>query len=344
MNLFPNTQNMAKADGLLQLIAHDPDKLNTEGKRFEAMFKFARERHLVYLRKASGLPRPWTEDWTLQSYRYCNIYREIDSVSLWVRNNIIRPYEGCDDLPFLLVAARIFNKPKTLQALLDAGVIGGTRFNPDRAVAVLHKVKSVEGAVFNSAYIINGIPKKGAPEREGKAGTVCHDVLAPMWKDRCRNAEPLRASMQSALDTLKQYHGMGRFMSYQVAVDLSYSKYWLANAHDLNEVTSPGPGTTLGAKFLAGCFKDKSVRLSQEVINDYLKETRRLSHLEKYWPVDSMRGSSCEKGFVPLTIPNCSNTFCETSKAMDLYLGHRKRLKNSYQGGLSQDHRQVDLF
>ncbi len=331
-------------NGLLQLIDPDESKLNTEGKRFEAMFKFARERHLVYLRRAAGQQRPWSEDWTLQSYRYCNIYRELDSVSVWIQDNMIRKFEDTTVLPFMMVAARIFNRPETLGALLDEGVLNATRFNPDRAMKVLNKVKAQTGTIFNNAYIINGIPKKGAPARDGKAGTVVYDVLEPFWKDRHQNEQVFKSTVQASLDLLRGYHGMGKFMAYQVCVDLSYSKHWLMNAPDLNEVTSPGPGTTQGAKFLAGCFKDREVTLSQEVINDYLKETRRLSFLDKYWPVESLRGKTFADGFVPLTIPNCSNTFCETSKAMALWLGHRDRLKNKYPGTPQSDLRQVPLF
>ena len=343
-DLFPKTQKLFNVDGLMQLVSRDPNKLNTEGKRFDAMFKFARERHLVYLRRAAGLPKPWSQDWTLQSYRYCNIYRELDSVSLWIQEHLIKPFEQTDQLPFLMVAARIFNKPETLGPLLDAGVLGGQRFNPDRAMEVLRKVKADQGAVFNSAYIINGIPKKGSPEREGKIGTVVYDVLEPFWKDRKKTAAEFKTTMSSALDALQGYHGMGRFMAYQVCVDLSYSQHWLMNAPDLNELTSPGPGTTQGAKFLAGCFKDRETNLSQDEINWYLMETRRLSFIDSYWPVDSIRGKTYADGFVPLTIPNCSNTFCETSKAMALWLGHRDRLKNRYPGTLERDLRQQPLF
>jgi hypothetical protein len=98
MNLFPKTQKLLNNNGLMQLVTNDLSSLNTEGKRFDAMFKFARERHLVYLRRAAGLPKPWTEDWTLQLYRYCNIYRELDTVSLWIQENIIRPFEKTNAL------------------------------------------------------------------------------------------------------------------------------------------------------------------------------------------------------------------------------------------------------
>jgi hypothetical protein len=237
----------------------------------------------------------------------------------------------------------LFNKPETLGALLESGVLNDTRFNPERAMEVLHKVKETEGTIFNSAYIINGIPKKGAPEREGKAGTVVFDTLFPLWEQRKALAPKFKDSVQSSLDTLTGFHGMGRFMSYQVCVDLSYSKHWLANAEDLNEVTSPGPGTTKGAKFLAGNLGERG-SMDQDAINYYIKEARRLSHLDKYWPVDSLRGTSYADGFIPLTVPNCSNMFCETSKAVALYFGVRDRLKNKYAGTPEKNLRQTSLF
>jgi hypothetical protein len=334
------TQKIHQINGLRQLI--DPSKLDTEGQRYEAMFKFLRERHLVYLRRAQGQPAPWTEDWILQSYRFCNIYRELDTVTLWIARNLLAPNNDHPDLWWFATVARFFNKPSTLQFMLENDLIDPDNFKPAKFMAKIENLRTSSGPVFNPAYIINGVPKKGSPNRGSKVGSLAYDVFEPILAGRQAIRDAIPKGFQATLDALGTFHGMGPFMANQIAVDLSYSSKALKNAHDLNTVISPGPGTAKGIKFILGTLGKEGTapRADQYTV---MQELRRLSHLEKYWPVDSLGGSSCFKGFVPLTIPNVSNSCCETSKYMGLVMGLRGRLKNGYEGGPGKTP-QITLF
>lgn len=326
-----------KHNGFLTVV--NPKKLNTPEQRMKAAFDFCKERHMVFLRKASGLPKPWTDDYVLQQYRFCNIYRELDSVSLWIRDNMIRPFSNYEHLWFMLATARFFNKPDTLKLLLDSGVLGGTRFNPERALAEVKKAQAQNGAVFNSAYIINGIPAKNsnAPE-QSKIATVIYDVLEPMWKDRKELSKVFRTDFASSLKALMQYHGNGAFMANQIVVDLTYCDSFLKNAPDIDTNCSPGPGTRKGAAFLANNMTEK---LGTKEVEEQMYAFFEAAKSKEYWPNDS---KDPEKGFSRISMPNTSNAFCESSKMMAIILGHRNRLKNSYVGYVEKDSRQKPLF
>ena len=326
-------------NGLITVV--NPKALNTPEQRMKAAFDFAQERHLVFLRKASGLPKPWTDDYILQQYRFCNIYREIDKVSLWIRDNMIRPFEalGYEHLWFMLVTSRLFNKAETLGPLIESGVLGGRTFNPERALAELKTIREANGTIFNSAYIINGIPAKNsvAPEAS-KIATVVYDVLLPMWEDRAKLSKVFRTDFGSSLSALREYHGMGSFMANQAVVDMTYCSSLLKGASDIDLHVSPGPGTQKGAAFLANTMTSplnpKAVEAQMHAFFEAAKDPY-------YWPIDS---DDPETGFSRLSMPNVSNIFCELSKEAGVLLGQRKRLKNSYGGSDSNSPLQPNLF
>lgn len=317
-----------------------PKKLSTEGQRIECMFAFMRERHFVYLRRRQGLPAPWTTDPVLQQYRFCNIYRELDKVTQWICKNLLGPNKNHPDLWWYAVLARFFNKPESLEYALKSGVVNVDNFSPQKFQKTMEKYRSEIGPVFNSAYIINGISKPGS-SGQSKIAMIAFDVLRDMLEEKEALREAIKAkSYKGFLEVLSGFHGMGPFMANQVGVDLTYFPSALKGAKDIDSVISPGPGTCKGIRFLMGQqgFAEKSP-ISKDDQFHYMELVRKLSYNDKYWPIKSHSGTMYT-GFVPLSMPNVSNSFCETSKRSAIELGLRDRLKNGYSGlGV-----QTDLF
>ena len=50
-------------------------------------FDYIDERHFIYLKRQDGKTFPWTQDKILQTYSFCNVYRELDKVTIWIRKN-----------------------------------------------------------------------------------------------------------------------------------------------------------------------------------------------------------------------------------------------------------------
>ena len=53
-------------------------------------FETAQERYLVRQRKLAGETQ-LTDDFAFQNYRFCNVHREHDRVTIWVKENIREP-------------------------------------------------------------------------------------------------------------------------------------------------------------------------------------------------------------------------------------------------------------
>src|SRR5580698_5102032 len=86
---------------------------------YELYWQFASERQAVFERRAAGLPRPWTDDEILKTFKFCNVFRAADRVSQYLIGSVI--YDGnatddCDVL-FRIVAFRIFSNIDTWEGL-----------------------------------------------------------------------------------------------------------------------------------------------------------------------------------------------------------------------------------
>jgi hypothetical protein len=77
-----------------------------------------RARHQIWINRQQGKPKPWTDDPILQSYRFCNVYRELDTVTIWIDENIRQRSANHKNLWFMLAIARRINWPDTLEELL----------------------------------------------------------------------------------------------------------------------------------------------------------------------------------------------------------------------------------
>lgn len=68
-------------------------------------FRDARERHAIYLRRVSGMPRPWTDDPIMQNYKITNVFRELDKTTVHLRTHVRDPLRGH---PLVLPAVALY--------------------------------------------------------------------------------------------------------------------------------------------------------------------------------------------------------------------------------------------
>lgn len=239
--------------------------------RWKPLFDWMIERHMIYIRRKTN-PWPWTRDKIMQQYRFCNVYRELDTVTIWVRKNIREEYEKHPNLWFMLAIARQINWPETLQELMDGGAwptkIGG--WNPALARRIMLARQARGDKLYTGAYILNG--QLGSKYKEGmddKAYYTCHVVLQSVWDARGKIIPAINSgSLQVAHEAFLECFGWGPFTAYEVVCDLRYTRY-LRNANDKNFWANPGPGAKRGLDRLAE--RPKSERPSVETM---IKEMR----------------------------------------------------------------------
>lgn len=308
--------------------------------RLHCFFDFARERHAIYLRRVAGMPKPWTNDPILQTKKFCNVYRELDTVSKWVINEVIKPYEDDPNLWFMLCACRVINWPDTLVEMMDVRGGFGIRgqYSPDIAYSVMKSRGDRGLKTITGAYLVNSVTTAKDPEhiRGNKRAYLAYRTLGEIWAERKWVHANFKTTLQQSVETLQKFHGYGPFVSYQVVVDLTYSDKWLGKAPDLNTFNSAGPGTTRG---LSRVFHGvKNTRMDDEEKTKLLAFQLKASLNADYWPNTS---KDPNKGFAPLTMSNVSNNNCESDKHARLQLGEGK-MRSSYPG--QAESKQASLF
>lgn len=228
----------------------------------QALSHFAQERHRIYLRRRAGEPGPWTQDPILRDNRFCNVFRELDTVTIWIRKNIRERYADHPHLWFMLCIARYINWPTTLQYLQDYKVPGPAwptswSFNPRFLTAALEDFARGHTKTYTGAYMIRAESDPNKPWYSWtKHRYIAEIVLGRLWEDSVWwngfLMDPDRL-LQSVWETFQQprYVGWGPFMAYEVVTDLRHTRY-LRNAPDIYTWANAGPGAIRGLNRLFG--------------------------------------------------------------------------------------------
>lgn len=254
--------------------------------------------------KDSGAPRAtWSTDPILTTYRFCNVRREDDRGTIWIRKNIREPYADHPYLWLMLCIARQINWPDTLAELI------GTNAWPDQngnwshhdMIHIMNDRMKRDLKVFTGAYMISAPATKGAD----KATYIATRVIGDLWSSRNTLSRlfRMRPTMQQVHKNLTQFKGWGPFMAYQAIVDMRFTQL-LCNANDRDTWAAAGPGTIRGLNRINGRpFKQA---LSQTQACDEMRVI--------YRDVQRITGVAMDFSDVP-------NVLCETDKMIRTQLG-----------------------
>ena len=214
---------------------------------YGTLLGWVRERESIRKKRTAGLPPPWTDDPVLAAYKFCNVRRSDDRMSLWVRENIGRKYAGHPHQWLMFAIARLLNRDDVLDELIakDAWPTADD-FDPRCILAVLSDRAKRGLANRSNAY-------RAAIVRGESRDTAAVLIVRDLWLRRAEFSELLAGNptMHQVHAALKRTDGLGDFSSYQIVVDASYCAL-LGNAPDLNSWAAAGPGTIRGLNRLHG--------------------------------------------------------------------------------------------
>jgi hypothetical protein len=191
----------------------------------------------------------------LRAYRFCNVYREQDTVTVWVDDHIRRPYAEHPNLWFMLCIARQINLPETLTALQARAPycwpVDSSSWSPAKTRTAMLERAGTGGKLYTSAYMLTCPWPAHYKGPRDKPMFTCHRVLAPLWEDRVslRTFFENTLRIEQVVRRLSQYEGWGEFLAYEVACDLRYTRY-LDRASDRFTWANPGPGATRALNYL----------------------------------------------------------------------------------------------
>lgn len=198
------------------------------------------EREAVRLKRLKGLPPPWTKDGLIGEYRWCNVRRMDDKVSIWLLNwHRQHPEFNFRDRIVASVAGRLINWPDTLQDMPYP-----IPYDERKWTKGLEKRDASGRKVFTGAYIINGA--LGGP----KILQVTQKILAPLWEQR-RTAPKNPERMEDVWRWLNGKPGIGSFMAGQAVADLRHVHHELPWT-DRMTWAPQGPGSKRGINRLLG--------------------------------------------------------------------------------------------
>ena len=237
-------------------------------------FNYINERHFIYLNKTANVAFPWTKDKILQEYSFCNVFRELDKVTIWIRKNWREPFADHPNLPFAMDMASQINLTDTLE---EVGF--PTTWDPERIKNIMFDRQKRKQKVYTGAYMLTGT--LGGP----KVVQTIDKILTPLYN----NQPPLYPnSLEKTWREYLTYKGFAKFISYEVVTDLRHTKH-LQNAEDIMTWANAGPGAKRGLNriFNRELNQPLPVKQSNEEMMDLLDYS--VEMLEPYVPALEMR-------------------------------------------------------
>jgi len=272
--------------------------------KLETLKYWIKEREKIRQARVEGKPKPWTTDPILQSYRFCNVFREDDAVTQWIANNV-RKYYNRPEFSHFSIIVRQLNLPSSIHAILKQGwPYDDYRFYVEDVRKTLHDIKNRGGKVFNAAYIVstNGVAMDKIDYLAHKWTEYYKEVIEWSWYDI--------QTLEQAHSYLTQLDGISDFMAGQVIADLKHTA-WLGKATDWWDWCAPGPGSKRGLNRIMGKPIDSKFNKGEFV--RVLLELRNALDLPN-----------------KLCLQDLQNCLCETDKYMRAQDGGRP--KQSYPG------------
>ena len=267
---------------------------------YDLYWYFAWERQNIFWKKLNGEEAPWTDDYILQQYKFCNSYRVNDRVSQYLLKNVIyneNIYED-EDMLFRIILFKLFNKEATWELLVNEfGNITLKEFNFEIYSKVLNEATLKGVKIYNDAYISCANKAFGYDRKHDN-----HLALLNKMFNEDKIASKIKAckTMKEAFDIIKSYPLIGNFMAYQLVTDINYSEVvdWRED-----EFTVAGPGSLRGIK---KCFIDNGDMSNEDIIR-YMYE-----HQDEEFKRLNLDFKKI--GDRPLQLIDCQNIFCELDK------------------------------
>lgn len=207
----------------------------------ELFWYWVNERHSISIKKAAGLSRPWSDDEIFQKYKFTNVFRQLDTGTVWLTEHFIKPYwEAPPELLLFNVAwYRLFNWVGTGERLGWQ-----QRWWPSAIKRTLTRALNDGEQVFTGAHIIRS--EFGRPKIESVV-----DTCTAIWEKRrhLANVAKFHRSLEQVFSELTLFRMVGGFMAYEIVTDLRHTPL-LNQAHDINTWANAGPGAVRGLKRL----------------------------------------------------------------------------------------------
>ncbi len=252
----------------------------------EHFFDYSRRRHQVYLDRRDGKPAPWTDDPVMANTRFTNIFRELDRVTVWFRQQVRDPLRNSEWVVPATVIFRWFNRIETGEAI--APMLREERFDPAEAEALIRAAIPKGPWVTGSYMVCSG--RNNGDKLQGMLD-FCRRFLdwwraeGYAWWYHTPGIGANRPCLREAHEVLVPRPGLSGFTAYEVVTDLRWTD--AVNPHDRLYWAHAGPGATRGGSRVLGKPVDhlrQESKHDQETLRQLMTHLLALSRSARYWP------------------------------------------------------------
>lgn len=267
----------------------------------ELVYWITERESIRHLKEVEKVPKPWTTDPVMQVTYFCNVHREDDRVTRWIRQKwhgmtslSSGPMENAEPN---MCMARLVNRIESLDDLCWPW----QEFDP----SWFKSVAGVSKPFWGNAYVVTTHGQKMS--KIDYACGVLEKAFSHPW-DIARG--PMLNDWHREIRKLE---GFGSFMAAQVVADLKNTPgHELTHAPDFYTWSSHGPGSLRGLSWYHGCKVTPAMYKSR-------------IYLAK---------QECEADLgldVPMDMQDFQNCLCEYDKYMRVK-NHTGKSKRSYNG------------
>jgi hypothetical protein len=279
--------------------------------RPELLLYWIQTRNQIRLKKELGLAKPWSDDVTFQTTYFCNVRREHDTVTKFIRNY----YSSEVSSPWFLyniIFSRFINWPDTLN---DIGFLRS--HDPDNLIQELGSLAE-RGKIWGGAYIIttHGLPLPKAQYLARNVLGATHKAGELLHTATGYNPKPLCWQAHTALRTIE---GLGSFLAAQIVADLKNTVgHPLYTAEDRDTFVAHGPGSMRGLQWF---WQAEGVTITPRNFLTYFAAMR--EYVDENWNETLMGAPICNQ--------DLQNCLCEFDKYCRVSSGSG-RSKRNYPG------------
>lgn len=222
------------------------DERKLKNVSYELLYWMEERQRIYQKRFVEKKPPPWTKDQILRDIRFCNVYREQDKVTIWIRENWREPFKNHPNLPFAMAMARQINWPETL-----AEVGFPKRWNPEQVLAKMRNRAAAGKQNYSGAYMLTAGSGSRGLDKPFITVMKILNTLYPEIRKWKTQSPGIGGTLQEAWQWLQKFYGFGPFLAYEVVTDLRHT-HWLNQAPDIFTWANPGPGAKRGLNRLLG--------------------------------------------------------------------------------------------
>ena len=278
-------------------------------------WKYIIKRYNIYLKRKNNESYPWTDDPILLKWKFTNVFREDDPGTIYVIDKIIPNFQNdFQNLLFNVIIYRLYNKINTMDYI---GLQKIDTFDK-QILEVRLRVLSITDKVFTNAFIVSSF---AFISRDcDKIGRTCillekiRDMIPELSKNILENKDS-----EFTYNSLLGIPGIGKFLAYQIAVDLGY---WNQEIFNEDECVVSGPGCISGIDKL---FVDKG-ELNYEECIQHLCNIQKQGFLDNGYDMNELFKDRKQRYLNLMAMENC---LCEISKYLKVYY-KKGRARNKY--------------